>query len=180
MTKVAVIIGSTRPGRLAPQVAEWFMERTKNNTDVEFELVDIADYNLPLLDEDQPAKVSLPHTVKWSKKISSFDGYVFVTAEHNHAFPASLKNAIDYLNQEWSHKPVGYVGYGWAGGYRAIESLRTIAAQFSQYDLREEVNVFIDGSGVHKATDNDIFHADALVKSIAFWANEFVPIRKKL
>jgi multimeric flavodoxin WrbA len=117
MITIGIIIGSTRPGRVAPQVANWFYKEARQSQAAHFELIDIRDFNLPLLDEDRPAKVSKEHTKKWSATIDRLDGFVFVTAEHNNSFPASLKNAIDYLNSEWSYKPVAYVAYGFALGH---------------------------------------------------------------
>ena len=97
----------------------------------QFELVDIQDYHLPLLDEPVPASLgqySQPHTKVWAAKIAAFDAYVFVTPEYNHGTSAALKNAIDYLYREWNNKAAGFVGYGGAGGVRAVENLRLILA----------------------------------------------------
>jgi NAD(P)H-dependent FMN reductase len=102
--------------------------RTKRPTrDAEFELVDIKDFNLPLLDEPVPPSMgqySKPHTKVWAAKISSFDGYVFVTPEYNHGISGALKNAIDFLFAEWNNKAAGFVSYGSVGGARAMEQLR--------------------------------------------------------
>ena len=122
MFRLAIIIGSTRPGRNGEAVAKWIYEIARQRKDTEVELVDIRDYNLPLLDEPQPASTgqyTQAHTRKWSEKIISFDGFVFVTPEYNHAPPAALKNAIDYLFHEWNNKSAGFVGYGTMG---AVES----------------------------------------------------------
>lgn len=180
MTKVAIIIGSTRPGRFGPQVAEWLLKRAEAQFGSTFELVDIADYNLPILDEAIPGGVTKPHTKAWSEKINSYDGFVFVTPEYNHSIPGSFKNAVDFLNKEWNYKPVAYVSYGWAKGHRSVESWRTIAAQFHQYDLREEVNIQLDGTNEFKETDWENKQADALLKAISFWSAEFAESRKKL
>lgn len=181
MVNIGIIIGSTRPGRFADKPAAWFLEQAeKFDTEASFEIIDIRDYELPLLDEDEPAKVSKAHTKKWSAKIASMDGFIFVTAEHNHSFPASLKNAIDYLNAEWKYKPVGYVAYGFAAGHRSVEQLRTIAAQFHQYDLREAVHIQIDGSDNLITNSWHENQAKALVYSIVFWAQEMKLSRKKL
>jgi NAD(P)H-dependent FMN reductase len=179
MTKIGIIIGSTRPGRFADKPAQWFYEQTKE-CDASFELIDIRDYNLPLLDEDAPAKVSKQHTKKWSEAIAAMDGYVFVTAEHNHSFPASLKNAIDYLNKEWTYKPVAYVAYGFAAGHRAVEQLRPIAAQFHQYDLRETIHIQLDGSNELRVNESHEKSATELIKSIVFWAGVMKSARDRL
>ncbi|PLR98823.1 NADPH-dependent FMN reductase [Bacillus sp. T33-2] len=142
--RIAIIIGSTRPGRNSEAVARWVHEIAQKRNDAEFELVDIADYNLPLLDEPVPPSMgqySKEHTKRWSEKIASFDGYVFVTPEYNHATTGALKNAIDYLYNEWNNKAAGFVGFGSAGGTRAVENLRTIMAELQVADVRQQVSL---------------------------------------
>jgi NAD(P)H-dependent FMN reductase len=142
MPKIAVIIGSTRPGRVGESVAKWTYELAKNRTDAEFELVDIKDFNLPLLDEPVPPSMgqySKEHTKTWAAKINSFDGYVFVTPEYNHGICGALKNAIDYLYREWNNKAAGFVGYGSAGGARAVEHLRLVMAEVQVATVRNQV-----------------------------------------
>lgn len=115
MLKVAIILGSTRPGRNGEAVAKWVCDIAKKRTDAEFEYVDIKDYELPLLDEPNPAslgKYSKDHTKVWSAKIDSFDAFVFVTPEYNHGISGALKNAIDFLYKEWNNKVAGFVSYG--------------------------------------------------------------------
>ncbi len=149
MTKIAVILGRTRPRRNGEAVAKWIYELAKKRTDAEFELVDVADYNLPLYDEPYPAmmqKYTKEHTKKWSQKINEFDGYIFVTPEYNHSIPGALKNAIDFLNVEWKNKAAGFVSYGSAGGSRAVEHLRQIVGELQMADVRAQVmlNLFTD------------------------------------
>ena len=132
MLRIAIIIGSTRPGRKAEAVAKWVYEIAEKRSDAEFELVDIKDFNLPLLDEPVPpimGQYSEPHTKTWAAKIGSFDGYVFVTPEYNHGISGALKNAIDFLFREWNNKAAGFVSYGGAGGARAVEQLRLVMAE---------------------------------------------------
>src|SRR5260370_10104240 len=115
--RIAIIIGSTRPGRNGEAVAKWVREIAQKRSDAEFGLVDIKDFNLPLLDEPIPAAMgnySKPHTKAWGAKIDSFDGYVFVTPEYNHGMNGALNNAIDFLYREWNNKAAGFVGYGGA------------------------------------------------------------------
>src|SRR4029453_6106992 len=110
--------------------------------DAEFELVDIKEFNLPLLDEPVPpsqGKYSKEHTKKWAAKIASFDGYVFVTPKSNHAISGALKNAIDFLYAEWNNKAAGFVGYGSAGGARAVEHLRLVMAEVQVATVRNQV-----------------------------------------
>jgi NAD(P)H-dependent FMN reductase len=142
MIKLAIIIGSTRPGRKANAVARWVYEIAAKRSDVQCELVDIKDFNLPLLDEAVPpmmAQYSHPHTKAWSAKIAAFDAYVFVTPEYNHGTSGALKNAIDYLYREWNNKAAGFVGYGSAGGTRAVEQLRLIMGELLVADVRAQV-----------------------------------------
>src|SRR6188768_2411153 len=142
MLKLAIIIGSTRPGRVGESVARWVHELARKRTDAEFELVDIQDFNLPLLDEPVPpsqGKYSKEHTKKWAAKIASFDGYVFVTPEYNHGICGALKNAIDFLYAEWNNKAAGFVGYGSAGGARAVEHLRLVMAEVQVATVRNQV-----------------------------------------
>jgi NAD(P)H-dependent FMN reductase len=142
MIKLAIIIGSTRPGRKAEAVARWVYGIASKRSDVEVELVDIKDFNLPLLDEPMPPSMgqySRPHTKVWAAKIASFDGYVFVTPEYNHGPSGALKNAIDYLFHEWGNKAAGFVGYGSAGGTRAVEQLRLVMGELLVADVRAQV-----------------------------------------
>src|SRR5438067_5778847 len=144
MIKVAIILGSTRPGRLGEAVARWVYEIAKQRSDAEFELVDLLDYDLPLLDEPVPpalGQYSQPHTLAWAAKIAAFDAYVFVTPEYNHGPSGSLKNAIDYLYREWNNKAAGFVGYGSAGGTRAVEQLRLILAELQVATVRNQVGL---------------------------------------
>src|SRR5215208_7834906 len=140
--KIAIILGSTRPGRNGEAVARWVYEIAKKRIDAEFEFVDIKDFSLPLLDEPIPpsqGQYSKEHTEVWSAKIDSFDGYVFVTAEYNHGVPGALKNGIDFLFAEWNNKAAGFVGYGSAGGVRAVEQLRLVMAEVQVATVRNQV-----------------------------------------
>jgi NAD(P)H-dependent FMN reductase len=142
MIKIGIIIGSTRPGRVGESVSRWVLQVAQERKDAEFELVDIQDFNLPLLDEPFPASMeqyTKPHTKTWAAKIDSFDGYVFVTPEYNHATSGALKNAIDFLYREWNNKAAGFVGYGGLGGTRAVESLRSIVGELEIADVRSQV-----------------------------------------
>lgn len=155
--KIGIIIGSTRPERVGEDVGKWVYEQSKRHNDVEFELLDIIDYNLPLLDEPYPAgmqKYTKDHTKKWSEKINEFDGYIVVTPEYNHSTSAALKNAIDYLNAEWANKAIGFVSYGSAGGARAVEHLRNIFAELRVATVRSQVmfSLFTDFEDMSKFT----------------------------
>jgi NAD(P)H-dependent FMN reductase len=143
MTKIAIILGSTRPGRNGEPVAKWVLKNAAQRTDASFELVDLADYPLPHLDEAMPpsyGQYANEHTKKWSAKIAEFDGYIFVTPEYNHSTSGVLKNAIDYLYGEWNNKAAAFVSYGAAAsGTRAVEHLRLIAGELQLADVRQQV-----------------------------------------
>jgi len=142
MIKIGIVIGSTRPGRNAEQVAHWVLENAKKRGDAEYELVDLKDYNLPLLDEPVPpslGKYSKPHTKSWAQKVASLDAFVFVAPEYNHGMTAALKNAIDFVYAEWNNKAAGFVSFGSAGGARAVEQLRTVMGEVQVADVRQQV-----------------------------------------
>jgi NAD(P)H-dependent FMN reductase len=129
MTKIAIIIGSTRPGRNGEAVAHWVQEHAAQREGVQYELVDLKDWDLPHLDEPMPAGMGQyagEHTKAWAAKIGEFDGYLFVTPEYNHSTSGVLKNAIDYVGAEWYNKAAGFVSYGVFGGARAVEHLRLV------------------------------------------------------
>jgi NAD(P)H-dependent FMN reductase len=144
MLTVAIILGSTRPGRNGEAVAKWVYNIAKKRTDAEFEFVDIKDYSLPLLDEPLPpslGKYSNDHTKAWAAKIESFDAFVFVTPEYNHGIPGALKNAIDFLYKEWNNKVAGFVAYGGAGGVRSVEQLRLVMGELQVATVRAQVQL---------------------------------------
>jgi len=142
MVKVGIITGSTRPNRKSLDVANWVLEIARKRSDAEYELVDIKDFELPLLDEPIPpsmGKYQQPHTKRWAAKIASLDAFVFVSPEYNHGIPAALKNAIDFLFAEWNHKAAGFVSYGAVGGARAVEHLRVVLAEVHVATVRAQV-----------------------------------------
>ena len=142
MIKVAIIVGSTRPGRKALAVAEWVLEIAKKRSDATYEVLDIQDFDLPLLDEPVPpslGKYSKEHTKRWAAAVAPFDAFVFVTPEYNHAPSGALKNAIDFLYAEWNNKAAGFVSYGSAGGARAVEALRLVMGELQVADVRAQV-----------------------------------------
>ncbi len=142
MIRIGIIIGSTRPGRKGEAVGRWTFEIASKRSDAEFELVDLADQNLPLLDEPVPPSMGQythEHTKRWAAKIDSFDAFIFVTPEYNHGTSAALKNALDFLFKEWNNKAAGFVGYGSAYGARAVESLRLVMGELMIADVRAQV-----------------------------------------
>jgi NAD(P)H-dependent FMN reductase len=142
---ILIIIGSTRPNRVGPNIAEWVHTRAAQRADARFEVVDLAEWNLPLLNEPVQAKMRMyqhSHTKNWSAKIARADGYIIVTPEYNHGYPAALKNALDYLYHEWVRKPVAFVGYGWGGGQLAVQQLRQVVAELKMDALPEQAELF--------------------------------------
>jgi NAD(P)H-dependent FMN reductase len=142
--KVAIIVGTTRPGRKADTVARWVHDIAVKREDAAYEVVDIADFALPHLDEPMPAltgEYSQPHTRAWADKVGSFDAYVFVTPEYNASIPGVLKNAIDYLGAEWGGKAAGFVGYGMEGGVRAVAHLRVVLSDLKVSDVQPAVEL---------------------------------------
>jgi NAD(P)H-dependent FMN reductase len=126
------VVGSTRPGRNGEAVANWVYNIAGKHGEGQFELVDLADYHLTLLDEPVPPSMGQytnEHTKRWAAKVAEFDGYVFVTPEYNHGPSGALKNALDFVYAEWNNKAAGFVSYGTAGGARAVEQLRLIMAE---------------------------------------------------
>jgi NAD(P)H-dependent FMN reductase len=142
MLKVGIITGSTRPNRKSLDVATWVLSLAQERGNAEYELVDIQDFALPLLDEPLPpsrGNYQQPHTLRWAAKVASLDSFVFITPEYNHGMSAALKNAIDFLFAEWHHKAAGFVSYGSAGGARAVEQLRQVLAEVHVATVRAQV-----------------------------------------
>ncbi|MFE2088600.1 NADPH-dependent FMN reductase [Streptomyces sp. NPDC059460] len=169
MTRIAIILGSTRPGRNGEAVANWVYDIARQRTDAEYELVDIAEYKLPHLDEAAPPSMgqyTQPHTLAWSEKIASFDGYVFVTPEYNHSTSGALKNAIDFLYAEWNNKAAGFVSYGSVGGTRAVEHLRLVMGELQVADVRAQaaLSLFTDFTNFTEFTPAP--HQDDSVKAV--------------
>ena len=186
MIKIAIIVGSTRPGRKAGAVAQWVHEIAKKRGDTEYEIVDIKDYNLPLLDEAIPPSMgqySQPHTKAWSAKIAAFDAYVFVTPEYNHGTSGALKNAIDYLYVEWNNKAAGFVGYGSAGGTRAVENLRLIMGELQVADVRAQValSLFTDFENftTFKPAPMHEKSVNAMLDQVIAWGGALKTLRDK-
>jgi len=143
--RIGIILGSTRPGRRGEQVAKWALSVAAQRSDADYELVDLADFNLPHLDELKPPSQGVydnDHTKAWSEAISSYDGYIFVTPEYNHSTSGALKNAIDFLYHEWTNKAAGFISYGAASsGTRAVEHLRLIVGELQIADVRQQVAI---------------------------------------
>ena len=149
--RLAVIVGSSRPSRRSRLVADWVTGQAQTHLEgrAVVDMIDLAEIDLPLLDEPVPAALGdyrHEHTRRWSQTIAHYDGYVMVTPEYNHSMPAALKNAIDYLFAEWNDKAAGFVSYGLTGGARAVEHLRLTLAEVKVACVRSQVglNLFTD------------------------------------
>jgi NAD(P)H-dependent FMN reductase len=181
--RIAIILGSTRPGRRGEAVARWVHDIATRRDDAEYELVDIAEFGLPLLDEPVPpsqGRYSKPHTLAWAQKIAGFDGYVFVTPEYNHGTSAALKNAIDFLYAEWNNKAAGFVGYGSAGGTRAVEHLRLVMAELQVADVRAQValSLFTDfENGDFKPAERQQKSVAAMLGQVVAWSGAMRTLR---
>jgi NAD(P)H-dependent FMN reductase len=185
MTRIGIILGSTRPNRNGEQVAKWVYEIASLRSDAEFELVDLRDYPLPHLDEPLPPSLGQyqnEHTRQWADKIASFDGFVFVTPEYNHSTSGVLKNAIDYLYAEWNNKAVGFVSYGGVGGARAAEHLRLVAGELQMADVRQQVALSLltefENFSVFRPGDYNRAALDILLDQVVAWSSALAPLRQ--
>jgi NAD(P)H-dependent FMN reductase len=186
MSRIGIILGSTRPNRNGEQVAKWVYDIASRRDDAEFELVDLRDYPLPHLDEPLPPSMGQyqnEHTRQWADKIGSFDGFVFVTPEYNHSTSGVLKNAIDYLYAEWNNKAVGFVSYGSVGGARAAEHLRLVAGELQMADVRQQVALSLltefENFSVFKPGDYNLAALDTLLDQVVAWSTALAPLRQR-
>jgi NAD(P)H-dependent FMN reductase len=184
MTRIGIIVGSSRPNRNSAQVATWVLEHASRRDDATFELIDLRDFPLPHFDEQFPpafGKYQNEHTMQWASTIASFDGFVIVTPEYNHSIPGVLKNAIDYLYAEWANKAVGFVSYGMAGGARAVEHLRTIAGNLHLADVGRQVTLHLmtefEDSTFFKPGDYHLEALDSMLGQVVAWSAALTPLR---
>jgi len=184
MTKIAVVTGSTRPSRVNRQVAEWVLAKAQERLDAEVELVDIADYDLPLLDEALPAaygQYQNEHTRAWAAKIAEFDGFVFVTPEYNHSTSPALANALSYLNAEWANKAAGLVGYGSALGVRAVEHLRGILSELQIAHVQKAgmFSLFTDfeNFSTFAPTEQQAASVEPMLEQLQVWTRAMASVR---
>ena len=182
--KIAIILGSTRPGRNGKPVADWVLSKAAQRTTADYELIDLADYPLPHLDEPMPPSMGQyagDHTKAWAETIGRFDGYVFVTPEYNHSISGVLKNAIDYLYAEWNNKAAAFVSYGSLGGARAIEHLRGISSELQIAHVRQQLSFslftdFENFSTFAPAAQHDAA-ATVLFDQLESWATALQSVR---
>lgn len=176
MPTLTVIIGSTRPGRAGLPIAEWFIDRARQHGGFDVEVADLAEIALPLLDEPNHPRLrqyTQEHTKEWSRRIERADAVVIVTPEYNYGYPATVKNALDYLHGEWKDKPVGFVSYGGvAAGTRAVQQLKQVVTTLRMVPVFESVSIpfhtqFIDAEGRIQANEVMEAAADAMLDELA-------------
>jgi NAD(P)H-dependent FMN reductase len=182
-----VVIASTRQERAGLPVAHWFIEHARAHQGFEVEVVDLAELDLPMFDEPNHPRLrryTKPHTLAWSALVEPADAFVFVTPEYNYGYPASLKNAIDYLHQEWLLKPVGFVSYGGvAAGTRAVQQLKQVVTALSMVPVNEAVAIpfftqfIVDG----RVAPNEVMvqTAGAMLDQLAKVASALRPLRPR-
>lgn len=145
MPRLLVVIASTRPGRVGLPVGTWFADRARTHGGFEVDVADLADLDLPMFNEAKHPRLgqyALEHTKAWAATVAAADAFAFVLPEYNHAFTAPLKNAIDYLNAEWRHKPVGFVSYGGvSAGTRAVQALKPVCLAVGLSPTGAAVNI---------------------------------------
>lgn len=142
--RIGIIIGTVREGRFGDKPAAWIHEIASKRTDLATEIVDLRDYPLPLFDAPaSPARVPPANEVaqRWGQKLAELDGYIFITAEYNRGYTGVLKNAIDWIYPQLVRKPASFVGYGNAGGARAVEQLRLVMVEMQVAPLRNAVHI---------------------------------------
>ncbi|UGY09164.1 NADPH-dependent FMN reductase [Phyllobacterium pellucidum] len=184
--KLNIIIASTRPGRGGPAVAKWFHEFASLDARFETALIDLAEINLPLLDEPhhpRMQKYEKARTKRWSSLVDAADATVFVTPEYDYFAPPSLINALIYLSKEWNYKPAGFVSYGGvSGGMRSVESVKGLVAGLRMMPIPDGVAVhsyqqFIDDEGVFQPTESMTGSAATMLAELAKWAEALKPLR---
>jgi len=187
MIRLKILITSTRPGRVSPQFAHWIEGLARGLPAFSVEVIDLKEVNLPFFDEpEHPAKRQYvhDHTKAWSRTIDEADAFVVIATEYNYGFTAVFKNAIDYLSQEWKHKPVGFVGYGGvAGGTRSIQLMKPVLTSLSLVPVVEAVNLpffrqYLDAEGKFQPTEDHNRQGLAMLASLEKWATALKPLRE--
>lgn len=180
--KIGIVVASVREGRNGKAVGEWTYNYAQSRKDegIEYELVELANYDLPLLGT-QGTDAQMANIKAWSEKMASFDGYVYVTAEYNRVVPGAFKNALDYLNAELNNKAVGYVGYGGLGALSAIQSLRLIGGEQSLASVKTMVTFSImadfENMSVFKPQAYHMNNAVNMFDQVISWSKALKTIR---
>lgn len=175
---IGIILGSTREGRVSPQVGEWVKSIADQRGDANYEIVDIADYKLPLLGEADATE----QATAWNTKLASLDGFVFIVQEYNHSITGALKNALDYAREAWNNKAAGIVSYGSVGGARAAEHLRGILGELSVADVRVHpaLSLFTDfeNGSVFKPADLHLTNVNGMLDQVIAWSGALKILRQ--
>lgn len=176
--KIGIILGSTRQGRVSPQVGEWVKGIADQRGDADYEIVDIADYNLPFLGTTDGTE---PGIAAWNQKLATLDGFVFVVQEYNHSITGALKNALDFAREAWNDKAAGIVSYGSTGGARAAEHLRGILGELKVADVRTHptLSLFTDfeNGSVFKPADLHQTNMTAMLDEVIAWSGALKTLR---
>jgi len=181
-----IIVGSTRPGRVGPAVAGWIADRAREQGGFDVQVTDLAELNLPILDEPNHPRLRQyvhQHTKDWSEVVEGSDAFIFVTPEYNHGIGAALKNAIDYVYNEWHGKAAGIVSYGGiSAGTRATQMLKQVLASLKVVPVMEAVNIpfvrtHIDEDGRFKPTEAMEASATAMLDEVQRWTEAMRPLR---
>jgi NAD(P)H-dependent FMN reductase len=176
--KIGIILGSTRQGRVSPQVGEWVKGIADKRGDADYEIVDISDYNLPFLGTTDGTE---PGIAAWNQKLASLDGFVFVVQEYNHSITGALKNALDFAREAWNDKAAGIVSYGSTGGARAAEHLRGILGELKVADVRTHptLSLFTDfeNGSVFKPADLHQTNMTAMLDEVIAWSGALKTLR---
>ena len=174
---IGIILGSTREGRVSPQVGAWVKEIADQRGDANYTIIDIADYKLPFLGEagGDTSKVG-----EWSQAVAQQDGFVFIVQEYNHSITGALKNALDFLRVEWNNKAAGIVSYGSVGGARAAEHLRGILGELLVADVRVHpaLSLFTDfDNGAFKPAVHQADSVNQMLDQVIPWSKALKTIR---
>lgn len=176
--KVGIILGSTREGRVSPQVGKWLLEKANERQDAYYELVDIKDFDLPFLGTEESEGVK-----RWNDKLDSLDAFVFVVAEYNHSMTGALKNALDSAREPWHNKSAGIVSYGSAGGTRAAEHVRQVCAELLIADVRVHpvLSLFLDFEKGETFKPRDLHDKNIkdMLDQVIAWGGALKPLRTK-
>lgn len=183
-----IIIASTRPGRKGPALGYWINEVAKKHGAFDVKLIDLKVVNLPFLDEPHHPRLQKyehEHTKAWSKEIDEADAFIIVTPEYNYGFPATIKNALDFVFVEWGYKPVGFVSYGGvAAGTRAVQMLKQVVTAQNMMPVNTSVNIpfftkYINDEELFVADEGLVKAAEDMLDEIAKWAKALAPMRGK-
>lgn len=180
--RLKIILGSTRPGRFSDKAGAWILAEAEKQAGLQAEILDLRDYPMPFFNEPiSPGYKTEPYAqeavARWTQKIAEADGCIIVSPEYNRGYSAVLKNALDYVYQEWNSKPVAFVAYGSVGGARAVEQLRQVAVELQMAPIREAVHIqapwmLVDEKGELKSGALDPYApgAQSMLTQLAWWA----------